>query len=127
MKNFSFDVIVTIVGIVIFLGVVFLFVCDVVNHRSDEQVLCEDPLVLSLGLEIVSRECVAFNRSVTAFLVVKNKRTGKETSYTVNRVSGDVVFNLTTGEAIGIDKAGDASMVAAASMALSASTIARGR
>lgn len=85
---------------------VLLIFCILLSGcKNEKDILCDSPINTSGNMEVVNRQCIYFGDHVAAMIDIRNKDTKQIYHYTMNVVDGNIIFNLTTAQAITIEQA----------------------
>jgi hypothetical protein len=102
---------------ILFLSFLLLSAC-----KSEKEILCDESLNLNQGnFELVSKQCIVNGSHATALVKLLDRSNGEYRTYTLNVIDGRIIMNLDSVSAISHQKSEEASAMASASMAMSAS------
>ncbi len=105
---------------IIFMCFLLLTAC-----KSEKEILCDESLNLNQGnFELVSKQCIVNGSNATALVKLLDRSSGEYRTYTLNVIDGRIIMNLDSVSAISHQKSEEASAMASASMAMSASSMA---
>lgn len=97
-----------------------LFLClSIVGCSDERQVICDSNLSSTVGnLKIINRQCISFGDHPVGFIELEDTKNKKHYVYTLNYIDGHVVTNLSTEQAIQIEKSDKAERNAELAMSM---------